>query len=91
MAETEGDYQFKTISDDGSRLYIDNALVVDNDGLHAAIEKKGEVVRLPRGAVPFQLAYFQGPATNIALQVFYKGPGVTSWTIVPQSLLRILP
>ncbi len=32
---TTGDYEFFTNSDDGSRVYIDGNLVVDNDGLHA--------------------------------------------------------
>ena len=30
-----GNYTFNTTSDDGSLLYVDNNLVVDNDGLHA--------------------------------------------------------
>ncbi|MEM6640466.1 MAG: galactose oxidase-like domain-containing protein [Pseudomonadota bacterium] len=30
-----GDYFFQTTSDDGSRVYIGQALVVDNDGIHA--------------------------------------------------------
>ena len=31
---TTGDYEFFTNSDDGSILYIDGSVVVDNDGLH---------------------------------------------------------
>ncbi|MDH4016915.1 MAG: PA14 domain-containing protein, partial [Actinomycetota bacterium] len=31
---TSGDYEFYTNSDDGSILYIDGQVVVDNDGLH---------------------------------------------------------
>lgn len=31
-------YNFSTMSDDGSRLYIDGKLVVDNDGLHSPTE-----------------------------------------------------
>ena len=30
-----GIHTFRTFSDDGSRLYIDRLLVVDNDGLHS--------------------------------------------------------
>jgi YVTN family beta-propeller protein len=33
---TTGDYEFFTNSDDGSILYIDGSVVVDNDGLHGA-------------------------------------------------------
>ncbi len=34
-----GEYSFYTASDDGSRLYIDEQLVVNNDGLHGMVEK----------------------------------------------------
>lgn len=34
-------YRFSITSDDGSRLYVDGKLVVDNDGLHGPIEKSG--------------------------------------------------
>merc|ERR1711939_576801 len=36
-----GKWTFKTRSDDGSMLYIDEKLVVDNDGLHAPRSKTG--------------------------------------------------
>ena len=36
-------YKFYTESDDGSRLFIDGKLVVDNGGLHSLKLRKGEV------------------------------------------------
>src|SRR5581483_6819876 len=39
----DGKYTFFTESDDGSRLWIDGKVVVDNGGLHAMEEKSGEV------------------------------------------------
>ena len=50
-------YQFALLSDDGSRLYIGNKLIVDNDGVHKAKEKIGSVA-LARGVHPFTLEYF---------------------------------
>jgi len=38
-----GEYRFKTRSDDGSRLYIDEQLVVDNDGWHGMRVREGAV------------------------------------------------
>lgn len=38
-----GVYAFGLTSDDGSRLWIDDRLVVDNDGLHGAVTKMGNV------------------------------------------------
>ena len=45
----KGIYTFKTVSDDGSMLYIDSKLVVDNDGLHGARAKKGNTEPLSAG------------------------------------------
>ena len=42
--EAAGEYVFRLISDDGSRLTIDGKLIVLNDGLHAATPKDGSVV-----------------------------------------------
>ena len=36
-------YTFSVLSNDGSQLKVDNELVVDNDGLHGAYEKSGEI------------------------------------------------
>lgn len=38
----DGTYFFQTESDDGSLLYIDNKLIVDNSGHHAPILKEGK-------------------------------------------------
>jgi len=38
-----GVYGMSVVSDDGSRLYVDNELVVDNDGLHGPEKKRGWV------------------------------------------------
>ncbi|HOC26339.1 MAG TPA: PA14 domain-containing protein, partial [bacterium] len=42
-----GLYTFFTRSDDGSRLWIDGRLVVDNDGLHGAREAQGKIELAP--------------------------------------------
>lgn len=39
----DGKYTFFTESDDGSRLWIDGKVLVDNGGLHAMEEKSGDV------------------------------------------------
>ncbi|MEI6682929.1 MAG: alpha-L-fucosidase [Bacteroidota bacterium] len=48
---------FYTSSDDGSRLYIDDKPVVDNDGLHGSAEKQGAIA-LAKGYHKIRVAYF---------------------------------
>ena len=51
-------YRFALESDDGSILTVDNEVVVDNDGRHAAREFTGHLP-LRRGLHKFRLDYFQ--------------------------------
>ncbi len=70
----EGKYRFQLRSDDGSRLYIDNRLVVDNDGAHPARTKSGRI-RLSEGNHRIRVEYFQGPRYSVALQLWILPPG----------------
>lgn len=82
QAHSAGKYAFRLTSDDGSRLLIDGKLVVDNDGVHGDTSVSGEV-ELTAGSHAFELQYFQGPATEISLQLFVTPPGGSEhiWTI----------
>ena len=84
---SKGEYHFYLLSDDGSRLYINNTLVVDNDGGHGAIERKGSISLQP-GFHKITLDYHnqQGGAW---LDAFYKGPGIPKQIIPPQILFLI--
>ena len=53
-----GVYSFSLYSDDGSQLFIDDQLVVDNDGSHSALLRKGKIA-LEKGVFPFRLHYFE--------------------------------
>ncbi|HET7118681.1 MAG TPA: family 20 glycosylhydrolase, partial [Hanamia sp.] len=54
-----GIYSFYLTSDDGSVLFIDGKTVVDNDGLHSAIERSGEIA-LEKGLHLFSLNFIEG-------------------------------
>jgi hypothetical protein len=56
--EEKGIYQFYTKSDDGSKLYIDNQLVVDNDGSHSARFGYGYIA-LDKGYHDIRVEYFE--------------------------------
>lgn len=61
-------FTFRLISDDGSRLYIDDQLVINHDGLHGASPMDGEVV-LKEGYHPFRVTFFQGAGgRSVSLQ-----------------------
>jgi hypothetical protein len=63
-----GRYRFTTTSDDGSRLYIDDQLVVDNGGAHARATRAGEI-DLPLGSHRIRLDYVQ-----------FGGDGELAWS-----------
>lgn len=54
---TDGVYEFALTSDDGSRLWVDGDLVVDNDGLHSSQTKTGQIA-LAKGAHRVELGWF---------------------------------
>ncbi len=70
---TDGEYKFYTMSDDGTRLYIDEKIVVENGGIHPEQERSG-VVKLSAGDHTIGVQYFDGGG-NTALKVEWKPPG----------------
>lgn len=72
--ENPGKYIFSLLSDDGSRLYIDDRLEIDNDGIHAAITIASSV-NLKRGIHKIRIEYFQGPRYLLALVLSVQPPG----------------
>jgi len=74
LIEKPGKYTFFLSSDDGSRLWIDQKLIVDNDGTHANQTRKGSA-ELTEGRHAIRLAFFQagGP---FELKVEIEGPGI---------------
>ena len=51
-------YTFYTNSDDGSQLFIDGTLVVDNDGLHGPAEQSGQIA-LTAGSYAITVTFFE--------------------------------
>jgi hypothetical protein len=72
--ENPGKYTFSLLSDDGSRLFIDDRLEIDNDGIHAAVSIASSV-NLARGIHKIRVEYFQGPRYLLALVLSVQAPG----------------
>jgi hypothetical protein len=81
---TSGDYLFYLNSNDGSQLFIDDILVIDNDGAHASIEKRGKISLLP-GKHLIKITYFQAGG-GLNLRAFISGPGMEKQRI-PAAML----
>ncbi len=75
--EKEDDYRFRTGSDDGTRLYVDGQLVVENDGIHPVSMKEARS-RLKAGMRLVRVDYFEaGGGEEIAVDI--QLPGNKTW------------
>ena len=79
-----GEYYFYTSSNDGSKLYINNKLVVNNDGLHAVKQVSGKI-HLNKGRHLISVEYFQSGGSS-TLSVYYKSDEI-SYQAIPTSIL----
>ncbi|MFH1197086.1 MAG: alpha-L-fucosidase [bacterium] len=80
----DGVYTFYTASDDGSRLYIDDKMIVDNDGLHGIVQKEGKIA-LEKGFHSLKVTFFEKSGGE-DLKVYYKGPGI-EYRQIPDGVL----
>jgi len=70
--ERPGEYRFHTVSDDGSRLYVNGELVVENGGPHGMLRKDGAIDLAP-GTHAFRLEYHDSGGGD-GLEVGMEGP-----------------
>ena len=82
---TAGTYEFRLRSDDGSELLIDDALVIDHDGLHGAEDKDGSV-ELTAGVHALRVNFFEAGGDQ-ELHLSWRKPGDSGFTIVPTTAL----
>ncbi|MEM1214788.1 MAG: family 16 glycoside hydrolase [Bacteroidota bacterium] len=78
-------YTFRLTSDDGSRMYIDNQVVIDNDSFHGDIAIDGEVV-LAEGFHPVRILFFQGLGGR-TFRLAWRSFDAKGFEIVPNSVL----
>ena len=68
-----GSHTFYSRSDDGTKLYVNGELVVDNDGNHGAIERSGEIELSP-GLATIVVEYFESSGGE-HLEISMQRPG----------------
>jgi len=79
-----GTYTFFSASDDGSRLYVDDELVINHDGLHGFNEKAGKV-KLSAGPHKLVTTYFDNGGGD-GYRVMWSGPKLKKQEIAPEFL-----
>lgn len=82
--DESGLYDFYTESDDGSLLYIDSKLIVDNNGNHGMEEKKDKAY-LEKGLHLIKLVYYDSGGDN-GLKVSYNLQGQPK-QVIPAAVL----
>ncbi|MEV0385067.1 family 16 glycoside hydrolase [Nonomuraea sp. NPDC050643] len=82
---TAGTYEFRLTSDDGSRLRIDDTVVITNDGRHAPIAIDG-MITLTAGYHALRVDHFEH-LYGQQLKLEWKPPGSSAFTLVPNSVL----
>ncbi len=73
----DGYYIFGLNSDDGSRFYLNNQLLMDDDGLHDNQANKSYIVPLQKGFYPVRIEYFQKDGGR-NLKVVYITPSINA-------------
>jgi putative heme-binding domain-containing protein len=79
-----GKYTFFIASDDGSRVYVDEKLLIDNDALQGMSEKSA-TVELLAGSHPLVVTYFDNGGSD-GLEVQWSGPGFAKQKIAADRL-----
>ncbi len=82
--DKEGRYTFFTNSDDGSKLYVNGELLVDNDGNHGVRERSGNI-NLKEGRHLIRIEFYNGGG-GYHLDVKYQGPNIVKQILPANSL-----
>jgi hypothetical protein len=81
----QGHYTFYTQSDDGSKLYINDRLIVDNDARHRDMQERSGVIHLAAGFHDIKIDYFDAGYGG-GLKLLWKGPDFAK-TAIPAAVL----
>ncbi|MBK7947364.1 MAG: NPCBM/NEW2 domain-containing protein [Deltaproteobacteria bacterium] len=76
-----GVYEFQLTSDEGSKLFIDGVLVVNNDGEHVAVTVTGSR-NLTAGSHTLRVEYFDNTGAEF-LEARYRKQGLPYWEQIP--------
>ena len=78
---TSGEYKFYLSSGDGSHLWIDEGLLIDNDGLHGADGIKEGTIQLTHGYHTVKIDFFESNA-SASINAQWSGPGFVGKDVI---------
>jgi hypothetical protein len=88
LIENGGDYQFRVASNDGSRLRLNDTLVVENDGVHNMKPVTSAVRHVGSGPQRIRVDFFDYMNAD-SLQVEYIGPDTNEeWKTIGREVLK---
>jgi hypothetical protein len=84
-----GSYEFSINSDDGSRLTLNNLVLIDHDGVHGNTTLYSTAQNLSAGPQLINVKYFEYTGGQ-TLTVQYKGPDTKNgkWATIPNTALK---
>ncbi len=80
-----GVYRFGTTSDDGSFVYVDGQLAVDNGGQHGASYAEGPPLELGAGRHAIEIRYFQDGGSH-KFELYWTSPSTGRRLVPPDRL-----
>jgi hypothetical protein len=82
-----GTYRFQLSSDDGSLLYVDNKLVVNNNGLHGLRGRTGDI-KMKSGKATLKAEFFERGG-HAGMYIYYMGSDTNNrLVLVPSSVME---
>lgn len=86
-APITGNYTFRTSSDDGVRLYVNNVLVIDNWTDHSVANNDSIAIALTASTrVPVIMEYYERGGQAVA-QLSWSGPATGGFEFIPRASL----
>lgn len=87
---TWGRFIFDMNSDDGSRLSVNGYEILNNDGVHPAATRRGEIDIPNGGAYPITISYFEKDGGE-KMEMYWVGPGMPYGRIPDSAFVRYVP
>ncbi len=86
-APSTGTYQFRTNSDDGVRVYVNNVLVINNWTNHGATLNTSANITLTAGQKYAIVVEYYDSGYDAVIQLFWKTPIDTTFSVIPATRL----